>query len=442
MMRRMAHHTRYACNRDVNIAYQVHGDGPIDLLFVSAFISHVEHIWDDPGLARFLTRLTGFARLIVMDRRGSGLSDDGPLGVEHEIADILTVLDAVGSRRTAVLSYTAGGPLAAMLAARHPERISALVLYACMLRATRDEDLPWLQAPDERDERFEQILQRWGEGTMIDVLAPSAAGDAALKAWFGRLTRLAASPGRMRRLIAELAQMDPRPDLARIAAPTLVLHRAQDGFMDVRHSREYARRIRGAQLVELPGADSLPSTGDSDALLGEIEEFLTGARRGSERERALLTILFSDIVASTELVAELGDKRWRDLLSVHESDVRRTLRRFDGRLLQRVGDGFLAVFDGAPSRAVRCARALRDDVAGVHVRIGLHTGECEIAGDDIVGMAVHIAARVGALAEGGEILVSGTTYGTIVGAGLDFDYRGQHRLKGVSGRWPVFALNG
>ena len=437
----MAHRTSYACNGDVNIAYQVCGDGPVDLLFVSAFISHVEHLWEDPGLARFFTRLTGFARLIVMDRRGSGLSDDGPLGVEHEIADIRTVLDAAGSERAAVLSYTAGGPLAAMLAARHPERVSALVLYACMLRATRDDDLPWLLSAAERDARFEQILQRWGEGTMIDALAPSAAGDAALKAWFGRLTRLAASPGRMRRLIAALAQIDPRPDLEHIEAPTLVLHRTDDAFMDVRHSREYARRIPGARLVELPGADSLPSVGDSDALLGEIEEFLTGGRRGAERERALLTVLFSDIVGSTELVAELGDKRWRDLLSVHESDVRRTLRRFDGRLLQRVGDGFLAVFDGAPSRAVRCARALRDDVAGVHVRIGLHTGECEVIGNEIAGMAVHIAARIGALAEGGEILVSGTTYGTIVGAGLDFDYRGEHRLKGVPGRWPVFALN-
>ena len=439
--RAMAHVTRYACNGDVNIAYQVHGDGPIDLLFVGAFLSHVEHIWEDPGFARFLTRLTGFARLIIMDRRGGGLSDDGPLGIEHEIADIHTVLDAADSERTAVLAYTAGGPLATIFAARHPERVSTLVLYGCMLHATRAEDLPWLQDAAERDARFEVIMEHWGEGTMIDALAPSAAGDAALKAWFGRLTRLAASPGRMRRMIAALAEIDPRPELERIEVPTLVLHRTHDAFMDVRHSREYGRRIPGARLVELPGADSLPSVGDSDALLGEIEEFLTGGRRGSERERALLTVLFSDIVGSTELVAELGDKRWRDLLTVHESDVRRTLRSFDGRLLQRIGDGFLAVFDGAPSRAVRCARALRDDAAGVHVRIGLHTGECEVIGDDIVGMAVHIAARIGALAEGGEILVSGTMYGTIVGAGLDFDYRGEHRLKGVSGRWPLFALN-
>lgn len=435
--------TRYARNGDVNIAFQVHGEGAVDLLFVSAFINHVEHIWEEPGLARFLTRLTGFARLIVMDRRGSGLSDDGPLGVEHELGDIQAVLDAAGSERAAVLSYTAGGPLAAIFVARHPERVTALILYACMLRATRDDDLPWLQAADERDARFEALLERWGEGTTIDALAPSAAGDAELKAWFAQLTRLAASPGRMRRLIADMAATDPRPELERIAVPTLVLHRTDDAFMDVRHSREYARRIPRARLVEMPGADSLPSVGDSDALLGEIEEFLTGGRRGAERERALLTVMFSDIVGSTARAAELGDKRWRDLLSVHESDVRRTLQTFDGHVLQRIGDGFLVVFDGGPSRAVRCARALRDRVAerGIDLRIGLHTGECEIIGEDIVGMAVHIAARVGALAQRGEILVSGTTYGTIVGAGLDFDYRGEHRLKGVSGRWPLFALN-
>ena len=438
----MAHLTRYARNGDVNIAYQVHGEGPLDLRFVSAFIHHVEHVWEDPGLARFLDRLAGFARLIVMDRRGSGLSDDGPLGIDHELADVVAVLDAAGSERAALLAYTAGGPLAAIFAARHPERVGALVLYACMLRATRDDELPWLPSAEERTARFEALLERWGEGTMVDALAPSAAGDEVLKAWFGRLTRLAASPGRMRRMVAALAEIDPRPELGRIAAPTLVLHRTQDAFMDVRHSREYARRIPRARLVELPGSDSLPSTGDSDALLGEIEEFLTGERRGAERERVLLTVLFSDIVGSTARAAELGDKRWRDLLSVHERDVRRTLARFDGRLLQRIGDGFIAVFEGGPSRAVRCARALRDSAArGVDVRIGLHTGECEVIGDDIVGMAVHIAARVGALAEGGEILVSGTTYGTIVGAGLDFDYRGEHLLKGVTGRWPIFALN-
>ena len=439
----MAHRTRYAANGDVTLAYQVHGEGPLDLLFVSAFISHVEHVWEDPGLARFLTRLTHFARLIVMDRRGTGLSDDGPLDVEEELADIDAVLAAAGSERVALLSYAAGGPLAALYAARNPERVTGLALYGCMLRAVRDEDLPWAPSAAEREQRFERILAQWGEGSNLETLAPSSAGDPQLREWFARLERLAASPGRMRRLIGAAGQLDVRPALASIAVPTLVVHRTEDAFMDVRHSREYARRIPGARLVELPGADSLPSSGDADALLGEIEEFFTGGRRGAEQERALLTVLFSDIVGSTERVAVMGDKRWRDLLAVHEIEVRRTLAGFDGQVIQRIGDGFLAVFDGGPSRAVRCGRALCEAVAahGMQVRIGLHTGECEIIGDDIGGMAVHIAARVGALAEAGEILVSGTTYGTVVGAGLDFDYRGEHHLKGVPGRWPIFALN-
>jgi class 3 adenylate cyclase/alpha-beta hydrolase superfamily lysophospholipase len=439
----MAPRTRYVANGDVTLAYQVHGEGPMDLLFVSAFISHVEHVWEDPGLARFLTRLTHFARLIIMDRRGTGLSDDGPLDIEHELADINAVLDAAGSERTALLSYTAGGPLAALYAARHPERVSGLALYGCMLRAVGDEDLPWAQTPAERTARFARILEQWGEGANLDTLAPSSGDDPQLREWFARLERLAASPGRMRRLVAAAAEVDVRPALGQISAPTLVVHRTEDRFMDVRHSREYAKRIPGARLVELPGVDSLPSSGDADALLGEIEEFFTGGRRGAERERALLTVLFTDIVGSTARVASIGDKRWRDLLALHETEVRRTLAGFDGELIHQIGDGFVAVFDGGPSRAVRCSRALSDAVAaqGVPVRIGLHTGECEIIGDDIGGMAVHIAARVGALATAGEILVSGTTYGTVVGSGLDFEYRGEHQLKGVPGHWPIFALN-
>lgn len=439
----MAPTTRYARNGDVNLAYQIHGDGPFDLIFVSAFISHVEHIWENPGFARFLTRLAQFARLIVWDRRGSGLSDDGPLGVEEEVGDMNAVLQDAGSRRAAVLAYNDGGPPAALYAARFPERVIALVLYSCLLRAVRDDDLPWIESEPERERRIGQIIERWGQGTNLEVLAPTASGDAQMRAWLARMERLGASPGQVRRLVAAAGHSDVRPALAEIAAPTLVLHRTDEVSLDVRHSREYARRITGARLVELPGVDSLPSAGDMEALVGEIEEFLTGGRRGAEHERALLTVLFTDIVGSTERAAELGDKRWRDLLAVHDHEVRRTLGLFDGDVIQRIGDGFLAVFDGAPSRAVRCAGALSDVVRGhgLDMRIGLHTGECEIIGEDIGGMAVHIAARVGALAVAGEILVSGTTYGTVFGAGLDFDYRGEHILRGVPGRWPIFALN-
>jgi class 3 adenylate cyclase len=435
--------TRYAHNGDVNIAYQVHGAGPIDLLFVSAFISHVEQVWEEPGLRRFLERLAGFSRLIIFDRRGSSMSDAGPLGVEHELGDVTAVLDAAGSERAALLAYTAGGQLASLYAARYPERVGALVLYSAMLHATRDEDLPWVQTAEERSARFAHMLERWGQGTSLDTLAPTAGEDGQMRAWFAKLERLAASPGQVRRLVGAMGEADVRPELPTIRVPTLVLHRTDDRFMDVRHSREYARRIPGARLVELPGIDSLPSVGDTDALLGEVEEFLTGGRHSGELERALLTVLFTDICDGTARAAQLGDKRWRDLLATHDAAVRRTLRGFDGTEVKTIGDGFLAVFDGAPSRAVRCAAAIREATQelGLDLRIGLHTGECELIGDDIGGMAVHIAARVGALAQRNEVLASGTTYGTVVGAGLRFASRGEHTLKGVPGRWPIFALN-
>jgi len=434
--------TRYARNGEVNLAYQVHGEGPIDLLVVSTFISHVEHVWEEPGFTRFLTRLAGFARLIIWDRRGSGLSDDGPLGIEHEIHDINAVLDDAGSERPAVLAYNAGGPLAALHAARFPERVRSLVLYGCLLHAVRDDDLPWVESEAERDERLAGLIERWGEGTNVEVLAPTSAADPQLRAWLARLERLAASPGQVRRLVAAAGTIDVRPALPAIRVRTLVLHRADDAWIDVRHAREYARRIPGARLVELPGVDSLPSAGDMDALLGEIEEFLTGTRRGGELERALLTVVFTDIVASTARAAELGDKRWRDLLAIHDAELRRTIGRFQGKVVQRIGDGHLAVFEGAPSRALRCAQALHGVVAGhgVQVRIGLHTGECELIGDDLGGLAIHIAARVGALGEGGETLVSGTTCGTVAGSGLRFEARGEHDLRGVPGRWAIFAL--
>ena len=434
--------TRYACNGNVNLAYQVHGDGPIDLLVVSTFISHVEHVWEEPGFTRFLTRLAGFARLIIYDRRGSGLSDDGPLGLEHEILDINAVLDDAESERPAVLAYNAGGPLAALHAARFPERVRSLVLYGCLLHATQDEDLPWVESGDARDQRVGGIIARWGQGTNVQSLAPTSAADPQLRAWVARLERLAASPGQVRRLVAAAGQIDVRPALQSIRVPVLVLHRSDDAWIDVRHGREYARRIPTARLVEVPGFDSLPSAGDMDALLGEIEEFLTGARRGGELERALLTVVFIDIVGSTPLAAKLGDKRWRDLLAVHDIEVRRTVARFGGRVIQRIGDGHLTIFDGAPSRALRCAQALHEAVAGhgVRVRVGLHTGECEIIGDDVGGLAIHIASRVGDLARGGETLVSSTTCGTVAGSGLSFEPRGEHELKGVPGRWPIHLL--
>lgn len=436
--------TRYARNGEVNIAYAVHGDGPIDIVFLNAFVSHVEHVWEEPGLRRYLERLGSFARVIRFDRRGTAMSDHGPLEIEAELDDVTAVLDAVGSERAALLGYSAGGQLAALYTARHPERVGALVLYSAMFHATRDDDTPWVRTREEREASFARLLEHWGTGINMPALAPSLADDPKAVEWMARLERLAASPGQMRRLVTAMGEVDVRPELDSIRVPTLVLHRTEDQFMDVRHSREYAARIPGARLVELEGRDSMPSAGDSERLLGEIEEFLTGGRHSDATERALLTVLFTDIVGGTARAAEIGDKRWRDLLARHDEVIRRTIRGFDAQEVKTIGDGFLIVFAGAPSRGVRCARAIRDAVTelGVGIRMGLHTGECELIGDDIGGMAVHIAARINALAQEGEIAASGTTYGTVVGAGLSWEYRGEHVLKGVPGRWPVFVLEG
>jgi class 3 adenylate cyclase len=438
--------TRYTRSGDTSIAYQVHGDGPLDLVFVAGIVSHIEQLWEDPGLARVLDRQAEFSRLILMDRRGTGLSDPlaGPLALEDEVEDLTAVLDAVGSERAALHAYSAAAPFAIRFAAKHPERTSALILYAGFARTTRSDDLPWLDTREQRDARIARTLETWGDGRqLLEQLAPSAVGDERLLAWLARLQRLSASPGGMAALSRMLGDVDVRDALGGLRVPTLLLHRRGDRMIDPRHSEYLAAHIPGAKLVWLEGEDSLPTLGDTEAFLGEIEEFLTGGRRG-DVQRPLLTVLFTDICAGTELAAQLGDKRWRDLLATHHAAVRREVERFDGREVKTIGDGFLVVFEGAPSRAVRCAGAIvgATSALGVAVRCGLHTGECELMGDDVGGMAVHIAARVSALAAPGEVLASGTTYGTVVGAGLRFKDRGSHTLKGVPGPWPLFALSG
>ena len=439
----MAPATRYARNGDVNLAYQVHGDGPIDLLFVSAFISHVEHVWEDPGLARFLDRLAGFARLIVMDRRGSGLSDDGELSVEHELGDIAAVLDAAGSERTALFSYTAGGPLAAIFAARRPERVWRSSCTPACCAPSRDDDLPWLQDAAERDARFDAMLERWGEGTMIDVLAPSAAGDAGC----GPGSRASSGSPRAPAGCAASSRRSPSSTRARscraIGVPTLVLHRTDDAFMDVRHSREYARRIPGARLVELPGADSLPSAGDSDALLGEIEEFLTGGRRGAEHDRALLTVLFSDIVASTERVAEIGDKRWRDLLARTRTTCAARCAASTAR--SSSASATASSRCSTARRAGRCAvrAALRDSVARAACR---SASACTPASARSSATTSAASPSTSPPASARSRRAARSSFGNDVRdhrrhrPGLRLSRRA--RLRGVPGRWPVFALNG
>jgi class 3 adenylate cyclase len=436
--------TRYARSGDVNIAYQVHGDGPVDLLLNVGLVSHLEHLWEEPGVVRMLDNLAAFSRVILMDRRGTGLSDPliGELPVEEELQDVTAVLDAVGSEKPAVFGQTGSGPFAAFYAARHPERVRALILYAATAVPTADDDAPWAMTPEARAERLAGMSEQWGTGTQVEVMGTIAQGDPRVREWFARLERLAASPGSMRMLTANLARTDPRPIMPEIRVPTLILHRKDDRFMDPRHSLIYAERVPGAKYVELPGDETMIFLGDTDTIVGEVEEFLTGRRRGTAPQRQLLTVLFTDICNGTARAAELGDARWRDLLASHDTLVRRELERQDGRVIKTIGDGFLAVFDGPPTRAVRAARAVSAATGslGVDVRTGLHTGECELIADDVGGMAVHIAARVCAMAGPREVLASGTTFGTVVGSGLEWDFDGDHDLKGVPGRWPIFRL--
>ena len=435
--------TRYARNDAATIAWTAVGDAPTDLLFIPGFISHVEHLWEQPGLAGFFERLTGFVRFIVMDRRGCGLSDSRTeaLQLADEVGDVLAVLDAAGSERAVLMGYTTGGLLAITAAARAPERVQALVLYASMARAVADDEVDWTLDAAERRELWAQLADVWGTGLNLEQIAPSRKDDPRMRAWLARMERLSSSPGELLRLMDYVGGHSVSDLLDELRVPTLILHRTGDRLIDVRHSRYLAERIPGARFVELEGVDNLPGAVDSSDLLGEIEEFLTGGRSKTVA-RELLTVVFSDIVDSTGHAARLGDAPWRDLLAAHQTAVRREIDRFGGREVKTIGDAFLIAFDGAPSQAVRCAEAIVEAVRalGLEVRVGLHTGECEVMGGDVGGMAVHIAARVAALAQPGEVMASGTTYGTVVGSGLRFDERGMQALKGVPGRWPLFAL--
>jgi len=442
----MAPVTHYARSSDASIAYQVIGEGPIDLMFLPGWISQIEQLWELPALRRFLERLASFSRLILFDRRGVGLSDraGAPHSLEQEELDALAVLDAAASERAALFTYLLGGLVGVLLAADHPERVGALVMYGSTARTAWAPDYEWALTVAEREELVERNVESWGEigGEGTSVLAPSVARDPATIEWFARMQRLAASPREARALLRAGIDLDVRDALPRIRVPTLVMHRPRERGWDVRHSRYLAEHILGARYVELEGGDSLPFVGDSDAIVEEVEEFLTGARGRAEPARALLTVMFTDIVDATARAAQIGDGRWRDLLAQHDQLVRAQLARFGGREVKTVGDGFLATFEGPPSRALRCALAVtaaaRD--LGVELRVGMHTGECELIGEDVGGMAVHLASRVTGLAGAGEVMVSGTVYGTVVGGPFEFEDRGMHELKGVQGRWPLFAL--
>jgi class 3 adenylate cyclase len=434
---------RYAKSGDLNIAYIVEGAGPTDLIWVPPWISQVEFLWSEPMLEAVMGRLTQFARVITFDRRGSGLSDPffGAPTLEEQMDDVLAVLDAAGSERAAIVGTLEGGPMAALFAATYPERVEALILYATFARAVWAPDYDWAWKVDEREARMTELVDHWGEGLVVGAVAPSRMEDPDFHEWAGRMERLAASPGSIRRIFDLIGRFDVRDVLPSIRVPTLLLHRRGDSFIKIEHSRYMAARIPGARLVELEGNENMFAMGDSEAILGEIEEFLTGTRPEREPDRMLATVMFTDIVESTRRAADMGDRGWRFLLERHDALFRRALERHRGREVKRTGDGFLATFDG-PARAIRCAASLAVAMGslGLEVRAGLHTGELEVMNGDLGGLAVHIAARVMERAGPCEVLVSSTVKDLVVGSGLAFQDRGSHELRGVPGEWRLFAV--
>jgi class 3 adenylate cyclase len=439
--------TRYARSGDYSIAYQVVGQGDLDLVYVPGLASHVEVFWEEPAYSRFLHRLASFSRLILMDRLGTGLSDRLPANqvstYEQRMDDIRAVMDAVGSERAAVLGWSEGAPLCALFAATYPQRTTALVMYGGVPRFVSDDDYQWGFPREVLDDWVEQIVPAaWGQDEeLLRLWAPSVAEQPGPRRWFVRFGRLAASPGAAQALFGMAQDLDIRDILPAIRVPTLVLHRTEDSLVEVEHSRYMAERIPDAKLVELPGVDHLWWFGDQDAIVDEVQEFLTGARSAPEPDRVLATVMFTDIVGSTKRAAEVGDSRWRELLERHEAIVRRELERHRGHEVNTTGDGFLATFDG-PGRAIGCARAIAEAVRslGIEVRAGLHTGECEVMNGDVGGIAVHTGARVSAEARPGEVLVSSTVKDLVAGSGIEFEDRGTHELKGVPGEWRLYAV--
>src|SRR4051794_4022260 len=427
--------TRYVKTADgVHIAYQAVGDGPMDIVLVMGLLWHLEYQWTDPALARCLRRLAGMGRLIMFDKRGSGLSDrvaphELPT-LEQRMEDLQAVLDTLEAERVVILAESEGGPTSLLYATTYPEKVRALVLFGSFPCMLRDDDMDWGVYPDAVDATVDFFRNAWGSNTDIaPAFAPSLGNDPKAGEWFGGLSRHAGSPGAIATMLEMVMATDARHLLPTIAVPTLVLHRRDDLICPVEASRYMAQHIPGAQYVEFDGADHTFWTEDSEALFDEVEEFLTGVRPVHDIDRVLATVLFTDIVGSTKTAADLGDRKWKDLLDAHDRAVRQELDRFRGREIKTIGDAFLATFDG-PGRAIRCAAAIRAATKelGVDIRAGLHTGELELRGDDVAGMAVHIGARVAALAGGGEILVSSAVPPLVAGSQIEFRDRGEHEL--------------
>jgi pimeloyl-ACP methyl ester carboxylesterase/DNA-binding winged helix-turn-helix (wHTH) protein len=441
--------TMYARSGDVNIAYQVIGHAPIDLVFVMGWVSHLEYFWREPSFARFLLRLASFARLILFDKRGTGLSDRVPINelptLEQRMDDVRAVMDAVGSERAALCGVSEGGPMCSLFAATYPEKTLALVMIGTYAKRIRDDEYPWAPTTEQRQHFFEEMREQWGGPVGLEERAPSVAGDDEFREWWATYLRMGASPGAALALTQMNAEIDVRQVLPSVRVPTLVIHRTEDRCLKVEEGRFVAQSIPGAKYVELPGQDHLPFVGDQDAILDEVEEFLTGVRHTLEPDTVLATVLFTQIVDSKVHAERLGNARWYGLLDRLREHIRKEIEWFRGREIDMIGDRPLAIFDG-PARAIRCACAITEYASrlGIQMRAGLHTGECEMVGPPgdlkVYGIAPLIGAQVATAAAAGEVLVSSTVKDLVAGSGINFAEKGVHTLADVPGDWRLFAI--
>jgi pimeloyl-ACP methyl ester carboxylesterase len=435
--------TRYVKSGDVHIAYQIVGEGPLDIVFVPGFVSNLDANWDSLGRANVFNRLASFGRLILFDKRGTGLSDRSSqiFSLEQRMSDVQAIMDAVGSQRAALFGVSEGGPMSVLFAATFPQRTVALVVYGSYARRSWAPDYPCGWSDAQYEAFFENVEKHWGTAQGVDahLWAPSIAHDQRLVDHMAAYFRASASPGAARAVMQMNREIDVRHILPSVTVPTLILHRTGERVVSVEHARYLAKHIPRAKLVELPGIDHMIGVGDNDAILDEVEEFLTGSRHTADLGRVVSTVLFTDIVGSTEKAVQIGDRKWRDLLERYYVLARRQLERFRGREIDTAGDGLFATFDG-PARAVRCAQAIGENAKslGIEVRAGLHTGEVEVIGEKVGGIAVHIGARVASHAGAGEVLVSSTVKDLVAGSGIQFEDRGTFALKGIEGEWHLF----
>jgi class 3 adenylate cyclase len=438
--------TKYARSGDVSLAYQVVGDGPGDLVYMAGWVTNIEAMWEDPGYARFLRRLASFARLIMYDKRGVGLSDPVPADelthIPLRLEDAEAVMDAAGSTSATMFGHSEGAATALQFAATRPDRVDRVIVTGGFAKRLRSEDYPWAPTWEERVAEAETFNEAWADPREVaDFYAPSRADDDAFVAWLTHYLRMSASPSTAAAIHLGNSHIDVTADLPNVGAPTLLLYRIDDHDVNIEEGRYIASKVPDAKLIELPGADHFFWAGDPEPMLQEIEEFVTGQRGSAEPDRIVATAVFTDIVGSTELAASLGDKPWRNLLHRHDETTRRELARWRGRLIKTTGDGALATFD-SPTQAIRFAKALPSSVEalGIEVRCGIHTGEMEILDDDVAGLAVHIAARISALTGPSEVLVSRTVKDLVAGTGIDMTSHGTHSLKGVPDEWEIYAV--